>query len=67
MTTVSIREVFTRQNKVNPVSGHEWTEHGPTTSFQVIGAVGIHSTHRTITGAEKAKQELQDFYNKFNL
>ena len=67
MTTVSIREVFTKQNNVNPISGHEWTEHGPTTSFQVIGAAGVHSKHRTIAGAEKAKQELQDFYNKFNL
>jgi hypothetical protein len=67
MTTVSIREIFKKQNKVNPISGHEWIEHGPTTSFQVIGAVGVHSRHRTIVGAEKAKQELQNFYNKFDL
>lgn len=66
-TQVTIRERFNLIEKHNPVSGHRWTEHGPTTCFYVIGACGISSRHNTIEGAEKAKQELQNFYNKFAL
>lgn len=67
MTQVTIREIFKKVDEVNPISGHQWTEHGDTTGYQVIGAVGVHSKHRTIKTAEKARDELQAFYNKFNL
>ncbi len=66
-TKVLIREHFDRFAKKNPVSGHKWTEYGPTTSYQVIGAVGVHSTHRTEKGAKKEAQALQEFYDKFDL
>ena len=67
MTTVTIREVFKIKNVVNPLNGHQWTEHGETTNYHVIGGAGVSSKHRTLAGAEKAKKELQSFYDKFNL
>ena len=66
-TQVQIREIFRLVNMENPVSGHRWTEHGPTTGYQVIGAVGVHSRHRTEAGARKEAKELQAFYDKFGL
>jgi hypothetical protein len=67
MTQVIIREVFKRTEKHNPISGHRWIEHGDTTGYQVIGAGVIHSRHKTNDAAEKARESLQAFYNKFNL
>lgn len=67
MTIVYIRENFKKQLKVNPISGYSCIVHGPTTAYYVIGACGASSAHRTLKGAEKAKKELQCFYNKFGL
>jgi hypothetical protein len=67
MTMVTIREVFKTYDVLNKRNGQQWTEHGETTAYLVIGGAGVSSKHRTIKGAEKAKKELQDFYNKFNL
>lgn len=67
MTTVSIRPVFKLIDKRNPISGHEWTEHGPTTGYVVVGACGVYSRHRIWERAEKARKELQAFYDKFGL
>lgn len=66
-TTVTIRECFKRLENQNPISGHSWIEHGKTTAFQVIGAVGKHSRHATLEKAEKEAKALQEFYNKFNI
>ena len=67
MTQVTIRETFKKIEKANPISGHHWIEHGETIGYQVIGAVGVHSKHRTNEAAQKARDSLQAFYNKFNL
>ena len=67
MTKVTIREVFKINNAVNPSNGRQWTEHGETTAYHVIGGAGVSSKHRTFEGAENAKKELQAFYDKFNL
>lgn len=67
MTKVTIREIFKINNMINPLSGHQWTEHRKTTAYHVIGGAGVSSKHRTFEGAEKAKKELQAFYDKFNL
>jgi hypothetical protein len=67
MTKVTIREIFKKIDKTNPISGHQWSEHGDTAGYQVMGAVGVHSKHKTIKAAEKARGELQAFYTKFNL
>ncbi len=66
-TQVSIREKFKRIDKHNPISGHQWTEHGETIAYQVIGATGVHSQHKTLEKARIEARELQSFYDKFNL
>jgi hypothetical protein len=38
---VRVREIFKRINKKNPISGHEWTEHSPTTGYEVVGPCGL--------------------------
>ena len=65
--TYRIREVFKLINKKNPISGHEWFEYGPTTSYEVVGPTGVVSTHRTQAGADKAKAEWDDYAAKFNI
>lgn len=67
MTKVTIREIFKIKNVINTLSGPQWTEHGETTAYHVIGGAGVSSKHRTLEGAEKAKKELQAFYDKFSL
>lgn len=65
--TVYIREVYKRIDHHNPMSGHSWTTAGPTTGYEVIGAVGVSSMHTSETKAIKEAAELQAFYIKFNL
>ena len=67
MTTVRIREVYKRIDHYNPLSGHRWTTAGPTTGYEVIGAVGVSSFHTSETKAVKEAADLQAFYTKFNL
>ena len=67
MTQATIREVFKLIPKHNPISGHQWTEHGPTTSYKVMGNGVEHSRHKSSAAAEKARESLQAFYNKFSL
>ena len=62
---VRVREVFKRIYKKNYLSGHEWTEHGPTTGYEVVGPSGVESKHRTEAAADAAAKELQEFYDKF--
>ncbi len=66
-TKVTIRESFKLIDARNKLSGHQWIEHGETTHYHVIGAIGLHSKHRTLLAAQKESKKLQDFYNKFNL
>lgn len=56
-----IRENFKLIDRKNPISGHEWTEHGPTTSYSVVGPAGEVSRHRTEAGAEKARAEWEAY------
>lgn len=64
---VVIREVFKLSDHINQLSGHVWHEHEKTTGYQVIGACGVYSSHKTLKQALISQKELQDFYNKFNL
>ena len=61
--TIRIRERFALLHKRNPISGHEWTEHGPTTSYETVGIAGVVSWHRTLAGAEKSRAEWQEYYD----
>ena len=60
---VIIREVFKLIPKHNPISGHRWHEHGPTTAYLVVGPYGVVSRHRNPERAKKARQEWQDYYD----
>lgn len=61
---LSIREEFRLIDKKNPVSGHQWTEHGPTTSWVVVGPTGVLSRCRSQEGAEKQLQEWKDYFDR---
>jgi len=67
MTKVIVRQK--QQSKVvkNPVSGHSWQEDTPVNFWEVVGAVGVISTHKSSIVAEKVAKEWQEFYDKFNL
>lgn len=56
-----IRENFECINRKNPISGHEWAEHGVTTSYSVVGPTGEVSRHRSYPAAEKALAEWEAF------
>lgn len=59
-----IREEFPLIEKTNPVSGHSWTEHGPTKTWAVVGSTGVLSRHRTPEGAEKALAEWKAYFDR---
>lgn len=67
MTQAIIREVFKLVHKTNPISGHSWTEHGDTTYYQVMGNGIVHSRHKSHEAADKARKELQNFYDKYDI
>ena len=67
MSACRIRENFARIDRGNPVSGHAWTEHGPTTSWSVVGPAGEVSRHLSEHAAEKALAEWESFYAKHPL
>lgn len=46
-------------------SGHEFPEMSLLPTFDVIGPLGIHSTHRSEKAADAAAKELEAFYQKF--
>lgn len=48
----------------NPISGHEWPEHGPVTGYEVRGPLGVWSKHRTEPAAQKEAAELAAYYEK---
>ncbi len=56
-----IRENFKLIQCKNPISGHEWTEHGPTKSYSVIGPTGEVSRHKSDTAAQKARNEWETY------
>jgi hypothetical protein len=60
-----IREVFKRIHKKNPISGHEWTEHGPTIGYEIAGPCGVESKYKTEKAALDAAAKSQAFYDKF--
>ncbi len=62
---VRIREVFKLIHKKSPLSGHEWTEHGPTFGYEVVGPCGVESKHKTEKNALDAAAKSQEFYDKF--
>ena len=61
-----IRERFKLVNKRNPISGHRWTEHGPTTGYRVVGPTGVLSLHRTDANARKALAEWVQYFARIN-
>ena len=67
MSLIRIRENYKLIDCKNPISGHEWTEHGPTTSYSVVGPFGDISRHTSEAKAEKAKVEWEAFYEKYPL
>lgn len=56
-----IRENFKLINCKNPISGHEWTDHGPTTSYSVVGPTGEVSRHRSEAQAIKSRDKYEEF------
>lgn len=65
---IRVRAVRKTQWKKNPVSGHEWPEYGPATGWEVVGPLGVVSTHKTPEKAEKAEAEAKawrDYYQKY--
>ena len=59
-----LREEFVRFVEHNPISGHSWINHGPTTAWSVIGpSGGPCSRHRTLKGAETALIEWQEYFD----
>ena len=67
MTEVIVRQKYMTKVVKNPVSGHSWQEDTPLNSWEVVGAVGVVSTHKSSIVAEKVAKEWQEFYDKFNL
>lgn len=59
-----IREEFHLIEKRNPISGHKWHEHGPTSTWAVVGATGVLSRHRSQTGAEKELQHWKKYFDR---
>ena len=62
---IRIHENFKIFIKRNPISGAEWFEHGPTTSYSVVGATGELARCRTEKAAIKQKGEWEAYYEKF--
>jgi hypothetical protein len=62
--TVAIREIFKNIDRKNPISGHEWTEHGPTTGYEIAGPFGVVDRARTQAGAERRRADWQSYYDR---
>jgi hypothetical protein len=55
-----IKEIFKTVHKKNPISGHCWTEPGPTIWWAICSPkLGIISKHRTEENAEKELKKYQ--------
>lgn len=62
-----IRENFKLIDRRNPISGHQWTEHGPTTSYSVVGPTGEVSKHRSEAQAIKSRDEYEEFEKRMTI
>ena len=62
---VRVRAIQKRIDKRNPISGHEWTEYGPVTGYEVVGPLGVWSKHKSEKAAIKEAQELAECYRKY--
>lgn len=60
---VRVREVFKLIHCKNKLSGHQWTEHGPTTCYVVVGPYGEISRHRTEARALAEQAAWQAFFD----
>ena len=60
-----IRENFKLIHCKNPISGYEWIEHGPTTSYSVVGPTGEVSRHKSDAAAQKARNEWETYGSHF--
>lgn len=65
MQRVRVRQLHRSRARRSPVSGHEWFEHTPISKFEVVGPFGPCGTFSKYERAEVARQEWEDFYNKF--
>jgi len=61
---VRIREVFKTKHETNPISGHSWSVHGPTTGYEIVGPFGVVAKHRTLKVAERERDEWESLYNR---
>lgn len=62
---VRVRAIQKKLDKKNPVSGHEWTEYGPITGYEVVGPLGVWSKHKSEKAAIKAAKDLEAYYQKY--
>ena len=62
---VRVRAIQKRIDKKNPISGHEWTEYGPVTGYQVVGPLGVWSTHRSEEAAITEAVALAEHYKRY--
>lgn len=67
---VRVREVFKLIHCKNKLSGHQWTEHGPTTGYvvvgpygEIVGPYGEISRHRTEARALAEQAAWQAFFD----
>lgn len=67
MTKVIIRQRYRTRIEHNPTSGHSWPVDEPLQQWEVVGSLGVDSTHRTEARAQHGAAVLQAFYDKFDL
>lgn len=60
--TIRIRDVYRTVWKTNPISGHSWPEHGPTTGYEIVGPYGVLDKARTQEAAERKRDEWEAYY-----
>lgn len=65
-TECRITEVFKVKECHNPISGHRWSEAGPTTGWKVTSPLGLKiKTCKSLAAAERVKADWDAFYAKF--
>ena len=60
--TLRIRDRFKITVKRNPVSGHEWIEHGPTTGYEIVYRGFVVANAKTQEKADSLYEEWKAFH-----
>ena len=65
MNHIRVVEEYKTKEKINPISGHSWTENYGKPWFEVRGPLGLIQTCKTLEKAESVAAEWEAFYKKF--